>query len=174
VDEHIFATVIAHDEAETLLTIEEFYDAFAFSNDLGRHAAATTAATAETTTAAAAETAAAATAETTAAAAASFTKAATATAAETATITKATAISESAAAAAKTAALIGIEILVAETVPLVFAASTAAPVKTHALLVTFASPTNQDPDEHVGRRTCRIRRKTTVGITIAKNLSKCE
>ncbi|HKS18194.1 MAG TPA: hypothetical protein VJS63_03160 [Bradyrhizobium sp.] len=61
--EDVFATVIADDEAEALLRIEKFDDAFAFANDLGRHAA--TAAAAEATApAAAAETAtAAATAE---------------------------------------------------------------------------------------------------------------
>src|SRR3546814_667194 len=34
VHEHVFAAVIANDEAKTLLSIEEFYNAFAFTDDL--------------------------------------------------------------------------------------------------------------------------------------------
>ncbi|MCY7340219.1 MAG: hypothetical protein LH465_09790 [Sphingomonas bacterium] len=65
-NEHILATVIANDEAEALLRVEEFDHALAFANDLRGHSAtAATAAgrTAETTAAAstAAEAAAAAT-----------------------------------------------------------------------------------------------------------------
>jgi hypothetical protein len=37
VHEHIFAAIIAHDEAEALLTVEKFDDAGAFAHDLGRH-----------------------------------------------------------------------------------------------------------------------------------------
>ena len=74
VDEHVLAAVIADDEAEALLRVEEFDDALAFANDLGGHAAATAATAAETTAAAAT-----AAAEATAAAAAA--EAATATAA---------------------------------------------------------------------------------------------
>jgi hypothetical protein len=36
-DEHVLAAVIAHDEAEALLAVEEFYDTGAFTDDLGRH-----------------------------------------------------------------------------------------------------------------------------------------
>src|SRR6478735_4517824 len=50
-DEDVLAAIIANDEAESLLRVEEFDDALAFANDLGRHSA----------TAAAAKTAAAAT-----------------------------------------------------------------------------------------------------------------
>jgi hypothetical protein len=53
-DEHVLAAIVANDEAEALLRIEEFDDALAFANDLGRHSATRTAA-AEATTAAAAE-----------------------------------------------------------------------------------------------------------------------
>src|SRR5690606_29285537 len=54
VHEHILAAVIAHDEAEALLAVEEFDDTGAFANDLGRHAAASAAAaTTEAATAAA-------------------------------------------------------------------------------------------------------------------------
>jgi hypothetical protein len=72
VDEDVFAAVIADDEAEALLRIEEFYDALALANDLGRHSSASAAAAAAETTATAAATkaATAATAEATAAAAA--------------------------------------------------------------------------------------------------------
>jgi len=139
VHEHVFAAIVTNNEAEALLPVEEFDDTLAFANDLSRHAATTAAAAstaaAEATAAAcaAAETAAVAAA---AAKAAAITEAAAAsTTAETAAITK-TAATESTA----TAALIGIEILVAETVPLVLAAPAATSVKTHALLVTFASP----------------------------------
>src|SRR5205085_7165405 len=37
--EHILAAIIADDEAEALLRVEEFDDAFAFADDLWRHAA---------------------------------------------------------------------------------------------------------------------------------------
>src|SRR3954464_1054237 len=66
VDEHVLAAVVADDEAEALLPVEEFDDAFAFADDLRGHAAAEAAATATeaaATAAAAAETAAAAAAE---------------------------------------------------------------------------------------------------------------
>ena len=43
VHEHILAAVIANDEAEALLRVEEFDDALAFADDLGRHSAATAA-----------------------------------------------------------------------------------------------------------------------------------
>jgi hypothetical protein len=66
VHEHIFAAIIANDEAEALLRVEEFDDAFAFANDLRGHSATTAAAAAET---AAAPTAAAAKATASAAAA---------------------------------------------------------------------------------------------------------
>src|SRR5207237_10549885 len=60
VNEHILAAIVADDEAEALLPVEEFDDAFAFADDLGRHSAATAAAAAEATATAAAEAAAAA------------------------------------------------------------------------------------------------------------------
>src|SRR5206468_12965811 len=63
VDKHVLAAVIANDEAESLLRIEKFDDAFAFANDLGRHPTAAAAA-------AAAETSPAPTAKATASAAA--------------------------------------------------------------------------------------------------------
>jgi hypothetical protein len=143
VHEHVFAAIVTNDEAEALLSVEELYDALTFADDLGRHAA-TTAATAAETTAAAAE------AATTAAA----TEAAAITAAETSTIAAeaATAAAEAAAITAETAAAEAtaittaatVKIVVAETVALVLAAPAAATsVKTHALLVTFASPQRQ-------------------------------
>jgi len=67
VHEHIFATIVANDEAEALLGIKKFDDALAFANDLRGHAAAKAAACARACARAAAGTAAA---ETTAAAAA--------------------------------------------------------------------------------------------------------
>ena len=136
VHEHVFRAVITDDEAEALLTVEEFDYAGAFANDLRGHAAATAAAEAATTAAAKAATAAA---ETTAAAAAA--EAITA-AAEAAAITTAetTTISETTAEAA-TIVTAAVKIVVAKTVALVLAAPAAATsIKTHALLVTFASP----------------------------------
>src|SRR5207248_2407682 len=55
VDEHVLSAVVADDEAEALLRIEKFDDAFAFADDLGRHRAAAAAAKAAAATAAAAE-----------------------------------------------------------------------------------------------------------------------
>jgi hypothetical protein len=112
---------------------------------LGRHPATTAASTAATETAAAAGTAAetASVTETTTAGATAA-KASTITTAETAPVTETT-------TAEAAAALVRIEILVAETVPLVLAAPAAASVKTHALLVTFASPV-ENSDEHAGRK----------------------
>lgn len=88
VDEHVFAPVIADDETESLLRVEEFDDALAFADHLGGHSAAATAA-AETTAA------------TTAAA---ETTAATAAITESAAAAKVAAITESATAAAAVSA----------------------------------------------------------------------
>ncbi|KFG90658.1 hypothetical protein BV98_001862 [Sphingobium herbicidovorans NBRC 16415] len=135
VDEHVLCAIVTDDEAEALLPVEEFDYASAFANDLRGHATAAAATAAETTAAAAAaaaEAATAAAAETAATAAA--TEAAAVTTAETTTITAAE-------AATKTAAIAAIKIIVAETVALILAAPAAATsIKTHALLVTFASP----------------------------------
>jgi hypothetical protein len=134
--ENIFAAIITDDEAEALLAVEELYNALAFANDLGRHAAATTAAAAKTTAAAAAAAEAAASAAT--AKAATVTTAA---AAKTAAITETAPVAAETAAKAATALIrISAVTLVAETVALVLAAPGAASsIKTHALLITFAS-----------------------------------
>src|SRR4051794_6966785 len=90
VDENVFAAIIADDEAEALLRIEEFNDTLAFADDLRGHSAATSG------TAAAAETAAA----TAAAAVATATAAAvTSAATEAATVTVAAATAGTATAA---------------------------------------------------------------------------
>lgn len=154
VDEYVFRAIVTDDEAETLLAVEELDHAGAFTDDLGGHAAATAAATAE-----AATTAAKAAAATTAAAAeaAAVTAEAT-TAAAAKTITAETATAKATAITAEAAAATLIETFVAETVALVLAAPAAATsIKTHALLVTFASPQTKS-DKHVGRMTCRIHR----------------
>jgi len=126
VHENVLTAIIANDEAETLLAVEELNDALAFADDLGRHAAATTAA-AET------------------AAAASRTEpAATATAAEAITAAKAAAAAEAITAAAEAAATEAVtaakaataaKIIAAEAVALVFAAALTAltSIETHAL-----------------------------------------
>ncbi|MBB4640216.1 hypothetical protein HNQ99_000504 [Rhizorhapis suberifaciens] len=131
VNEYVLAAIVPDDEPKTFLAVEEFYDAFAFAHNLSWHSATATTSTAsrpaETASIAAAETA------PVAAEAAAITETATA---KTATITA------EASAITAAAALIRIPavIFVAETVPLVLAATAAASsVKTHALLVTFAS-----------------------------------
>jgi hypothetical protein len=132
VDEHVLTAIIAHDEAEALLAVEEFNDALAFADDLGRHAA---------TRAAAAEAATAATKATTAAAAEAIT------AAETTAVTTATA--EAIAAATKTVTatetiLAGKErielVLPKTTIALVASPSATTSVKTHVYERTFAAP----------------------------------
>ena len=118
-NEHVFGAIVANDETETLLPVEEFYDAGAFADNLSRHAS--TAAAAATTKSAAA-----------AAEAATIT--------ETATVsTKASAIIES---TKPTGTLIGetTKIVAANIVALVSAASAATSIKTHARIVTFARP----------------------------------
>jgi hypothetical protein len=146
VNEHILAAVIANDEAEALLRVEEFDDALALANDLGRHSAASAAAKA------AASSAAGAAAETSAASAAAV--AATAAVTETA----ATAAAETSAAAAVAASLLkttgefaaaGERTFFAETLTLIAAASAAvafAPsIETHAPseLIRPPDPKNQ-------------------------------
>ncbi len=129
VNEHILAAVIADDEAEALLGVEEFDDAFAFADNLRRHAAA-----AATTAAEAAATTSAAAAETTAAAAVAA--ATTAEAITAAAESVAAAAAKTVAASEAAAITVALEIVVAETVALVSAAPaalTAAPfVETHA------------------------------------------
>src|SRR5207302_8707155 len=126
VDEHVLAAVIANDEAKSLLWFEEFDDAFAFADDLGRHPAAGTAASAAESSSAGA-TAAKATASAAAGAAGALTKAASAAAA---------AVSTAAAALLKSAALFGESLSAEEIVTLIAAAPAAvafAPsVETHA------------------------------------------
>ncbi|MDB5700651.1 MAG: uncharacterized protein JWL66_850 [Sphingomonadales bacterium] len=135
VHEHVLSAIIANDEAETLLSVKELYDAGAFTDDLGRHAAtsaATGTAASETATAAAAKPAAAVAAAKAIAAAAAEAITATAAAAETVA-----AASKSAAVAAAAAAFIA-----AETVALVASASAAftatTSIETHALPYSFA------------------------------------
>jgi predicted tellurium resistance membrane protein TerC len=130
VNEHVLAAIIANDEAEALLAIEEFDDARAFANDLGGHAATSAAAT--TTEAA------------TTAAAAAIATATTATAAEAATTAEAIAataeaITTTAETIAAAEAAAATEVVAAETVALVAATSAtiaaATFIETHALFV---------------------------------------
>jgi hypothetical protein len=82
VDEHVLASVIANDEAEALLRVEEFDDALGLAHDLRRHSAgaaaskAATAATGAATEATASSAAAGAIAEAAAAEPAAVTKSA--------------------------------------------------------------------------------------------------
>jgi hypothetical protein len=140
VNEHILTAVVADDETETLLRIEEFDDAFAFADDLRGHSATT--ATAAATKAAAT----AAAAESTAAATGAVTEATATATAEAAAITVAATISAAAAEAAAflEPTLIAV-ILFEETVALVPTAAAAvafAPfIETHAR-PNFRMPTN--------------------------------
>jgi hypothetical protein len=129
-DEYVFTAVIADDEAEALLRIEEFYDAFAFADDLGRHSATAPAA------AAAAE-AATATAEATATAAA-----------EAAAIAVATAAS-AAESTASGAAAVAAALLVAKFAELLlFAAEIIAFIATAAAAIALApSIETHEPSE---------------------------
>jgi hypothetical protein len=145
VDKDVFAAVIANDESETLLRVEEFDDSFAFADDLGGHSATTAAAAAETATATTTETATAV-----AATAAATIAEATAVAESAAT---ATAITIAAATAAKAAAvlmtaLVAKSAVAEEIVALVAAASAAIPlapfIETHAPSeVSPPNPENQ-------------------------------
>ena len=117
-NEHIFAAVIAHDETEAFLAVEEFYDTSAFTDDLGRHRRArSTAATATTAAKATASAAAAAKTVTTA----------------TETVT-APATAETIAAACSSISTIAVVTEAVALVPAAPAALTATPfIKTHAL-----------------------------------------
>ncbi len=130
VHEHVLAAVIADNKTKALLAIEKFYDPGAFTNDLGGHAApSTAAATGRAAKAAAAAKTAAATAEAITAATEPVATAAEAitTATKTVTTTKA-----------------AIESALAETIALVFATPAtiaAAPfIETHALFVFPVRP----------------------------------
>jgi hypothetical protein len=116
VDEDVLPTIVADDEAEALLRIEEFDDALAFANDLRGHPA----------TAAAAETAAATAAAETAAAARAAAVAATATAAEAAAITKSAASGTAATVAALLKTKFPVLLLAAEEIVAFVAPTTAA------------------------------------------------
>jgi hypothetical protein len=133
-DEYVFSAIIANDEAKALLRVEEFDDAFAFANDLGRHSAATATAAAEATasTAAAAETAAAAAEAAAVTITAASAAVAAATAAESTTPAAVAAALFESAAGELTAEII----TTAETIALVAAAAAAIPlapsIETHA------------------------------------------
>jgi hypothetical protein len=172
VNEHVFAAIIANDEAEALLRVEKFDHAGAFADDLRGHAATA----AETTTAAAAtKTAAAATAEAVTAA----TEPVAATAEAVATATEAAATAETV-AAAKAAIEATFEAAVTKTIALVAAAPTtfaAAPfIETHALFVFQIRPKSPCKNPSLGRQTQVFRRSTACALIpcISQNLRGCE
>jgi hypothetical protein len=140
VHEHIFAAIIANDEAEALLRIEEFYDALALADDLRGHSA-----TAARPKAAARTAAAEATASTAAAEAAAVAEATAAAAAAKSTAITVAAAATKAAAFLETATKITCEILFAEAVALVATATTAvsfAPsIETHIRPNLISPPT---------------------------------
>ena len=130
VHEHVIRAIVALDEAEALLAVEEFDDAFAGANDLRRHAAATAPWCAAAGKTAATATAAEAAAWCAATAAAIITEVARTVEAATAT-----------AAAVKWSGVpIAVEILVAETIALVTALAAPLTVKTHVLKITLLRP----------------------------------
>jgi hypothetical protein len=129
-DEHVLSTIVADDETEALLRVEEFDDALALADDLRGHSATSAAAAAAEAAATAAAAIATATAAATVAASTAAAEAAAvtiataaATTAESATIAKAAAAAI-AAALLETAAKLG-NTLFAETVALVATATTA-------------------------------------------------
>jgi hypothetical protein len=124
-DEHVLAAVIANDEAETLLRVEELYDALAFADDLRGHSA--TAATAAATKAAAATTA-AAEATATAAAVAAATTAAIAEGRPVAEASASAAVAAAAAALLKSYLIAEIAFFAEDIVALVTTAATAVPL----------------------------------------------
>jgi hypothetical protein len=127
VDEHVLAAVIADDEAEALLRVEEFDDALAFADDLRGHSATAAAAKA------AASAATAAIASATAAAVAASSAAAV-------TVATAAAAAEPAAIAIAAAAAIAAALLesAAELLKIVFA-------ETFALIATAATAVSLAP-----------------------------
>jgi hypothetical protein len=173
VNEHILAAIVANDEAEALLAIEEFYDACAFADDLGGHAAAS-AATATATEAA-----------TTAAAAIATATAATTVAAATAAAIAAAA-TESVAAAAEAAAITAAEaaaateIVAAETIALVAATSAtiaaATFIETHALFVFPARPyvTCRQPARRTKNARIRTPNRSRHRVVLAYYPQVCE
>ena len=138
--ENVFPAVIADDEAEALLRIEEFYDALAFADDLGRHSAATATAAATEAAATTAATEATASAAAEAAATAEAITAATAKAIAAAAVSTAaaTATAESAAVSKTAAIAVAAALTTEEIVAFVTAATTAVPltpfIETHARL----------------------------------------
>jgi hypothetical protein len=149
VNEHILAAIVPDDEAKSFLGIEEFDDAFAFADDLGRHAATETAAATATATA---ETAATAAEAATAIAVATATTAAKTAAAAIAAATAAVAESAAAAEAAITAAEAAV---VSETVSFVPAATATVAftpsVETHMPVLTLFVPANSN-NQRAGAR----------------------
>jgi hypothetical protein len=124
-DEHVLAAVIANDEAEALLRVEELYDALAFADDLRGHSATT--ATAAATKAAAATTA-AAEATATAAAVAAATTAAIAEGRPVAEASASAAVAAAAAALLKSYLIAEIAFFAEDIVALVTTAATAVPL----------------------------------------------
>jgi hypothetical protein len=124
-DEHVLAAVIANDEAEALLRVEELYDALAFADDLRGHSAIT--ATAAATKAAAATTA-AAEATATAAAVAAATTAAIAEGRPVAEASASAAVAAAAAALLKSYLIAEIAFFAEDIVALVTTAATAVPL----------------------------------------------
>ncbi len=127
VHKHILAAAFLLNEAETLVRVEELYHAFAGSNDLGRHSAATAASTATSAAAEAAATTAAAAAEATAALAIT---------------TEAVSTAEPVSAAATAE---GIKTFVAKSIALVAAPAAAPSIETHKPKRTFDSPLKNRP-----------------------------
>jgi hypothetical protein len=148
VHEHIFAAIIALNEAKALLAVEKLYDPGALANDLSGHSAPVTATAAAAaraaeaaTTTAAAKAAATTAAAVAAATAAAVTAATAATAAEAAPITAAIAAAATAEPVAATAAATErIEIVFAKTVALVAAPAATSSIETHKTERTLPSP----------------------------------
>lgn len=162
VNEHVFAAVITSDETEALASVEEFYGAGAFTNNLCGHAATTVAAAEAAAAATIAAAEAAATAAITAAeaaAAAAITAAETVAAAEAATASTVIAAAETATATAiaVTAIRCRFETTFETTTKIIAPAAstvtTAIFVETHWLLFAFSTSTPHSTGKRAGRKT---------------------
>jgi hypothetical protein len=168
VNEHILAAIVADDEAEALLSVEEFDGTLGLANNLGRHAAATAAAATEAAASAAAAIATATTAAAEAIAAA-VTAAAATEAITTATVTTATATAETVTTKSATAKAA----VFAKAVALVPAAALPAPpsIETHAVKIFPNSPLSFHPRTPGGRaRTLRRSKSCQAKLGLYRSL----
>jgi hypothetical protein len=168
VDKHVLPAVIANDETETLLAIEELDRALGLADDLRGHPAPAAAATTAEAIAAATETAATTTAEAIAAAAIS----ATATA-ETIAAAVSAAATEAVTTATVTAATT--EAVLAKAVALIPAAALTAPpsIETHAVKIFPTTPLFMKADAPGGHARTLGRRIMPHQLRLLQDFNRC-